>query len=421
LIVTCLVLTACTGEPPEGSQPDPQVTTTGGGTGSPPGDDVTTTTGGSVPVANFTAMRSSSTDFVGEGDQVISSVAVGGPGLVAVGWDTETRAAAVWTSTDGLAWSRVPHDEAIFGGNGSQWMFDVTAGGPGFVAVGASARLLSRTAVVWTSTDGISWTRVSDDQAFAGEEDYAEMRAVTTDGSTFVAVGMVGVQSPDAAVWTSPDGVAWTRVSDANGDLGGTLRQEMDAVTAGGPGFVAVGREFDIDSFEEDAAVWTSIDGAAWTRVVSDALSSEGDQRMYGVTAGGPGLVAVGLDWWVEIPPDAAVWVSPDGANWERVPHSEVFAGPSYQQMMAVTAGDHGVVAVGLSVHVPGEGSEATVWVSSDGVNWSLVPHDDASLGGESDQEMHYVVQFGDQLVAVGLSGPASDLDAAAWVLEGVD
>ena len=392
----------------------------GVGAGSTSSDDVTTTSGASVPLANFSAMRASSPDFVGEGDQVISSVAVGGPGLVAVGWDTETRAAAVWTSSDGLTWSRVPHDEATFGGDGSQWMFDVTTGGPGFVAVGASSRLLSRRAVVWTSSDGLSWSRVEASAELEGKDDYAEMRAVTSGGSGLVAVGMVGAaEDPDAAVWTSPDGRSWTRVDDSN--LGGPLRQEMDAVTAGGPGFVAVGREFDLDARAGDAAVWTSTDGAAWTRVVSDALRLDGDQRMYGVTAGGPGLVAVGLDWWVEIPPDAAVWVSADGSTWEKVPHSDVFAGPSDQQMLAVTTGGPGVVAVGLSVHVPGEGSEATVWTSSDGFNWSLVPHDDASLGGESDQEMHAVVQFGDQLVVVGLSGPASDKDAAAWVLEGTD
>jgi hypothetical protein len=34
-------------------------------------------------------------------------------------------------------WSPVPHDEEVFGGLGDQWMSDVTAGGPGLVAVGS--------------------------------------------------------------------------------------------------------------------------------------------------------------------------------------------------------------------------------------------------------------------------------------------
>ena len=41
--------------------------------------------------------------------------------------------AAVWTSVDGMSWSRVAHDEAVFGGvGGDQRMHSVTAGGSGF-------------------------------------------------------------------------------------------------------------------------------------------------------------------------------------------------------------------------------------------------------------------------------------------------
>jgi len=54
------------------------------------------------------------------------SVTVGGPGLVAVGFDrtpdNDEGDAAVWTSPDGLTWSRVDHDEAVFGGGSRQMM-----------------------------------------------------------------------------------------------------------------------------------------------------------------------------------------------------------------------------------------------------------------------------------------------------------
>jgi hypothetical protein len=77
----------------------------------------------------------------------MASVIAGGPGLVAVGherlgdWDT-----AVWTSADGITWSRVPHDEAVFGGEGDQRMASVIAGGPGLVVVGSDE---SRDTAVW--------------------------------------------------------------------------------------------------------------------------------------------------------------------------------------------------------------------------------------------------------------------------------
>jgi len=80
-------------------------------------------------------------------------------------------------------------------------------------------------------------------------------------------------------------------------------------VTAGEPGLVAVGSD---GSFvDADAAVWASFDGITWSRVAEDeaALGGAGDQLMESVTAGGPGLVAVGSDGpFGDL--DAAVWVA---------------------------------------------------------------------------------------------------------------
>ena len=59
-------------------------------------------------------------------------MSAGGPGVVAVGSDGqgEDVVAAVWTSPDGITWSRVPLDEAVFGGTADQVTLGVTAGGP---------------------------------------------------------------------------------------------------------------------------------------------------------------------------------------------------------------------------------------------------------------------------------------------------
>jgi hypothetical protein len=66
-----------------------------------------------------------------------------GPGLVAVGQDW-SRAygyrAAVWTSVDGITWSRIPHDENVFGGGGEYSMRSVTVWGPDLVASGQNGR-----------------------------------------------------------------------------------------------------------------------------------------------------------------------------------------------------------------------------------------------------------------------------------------
>ena len=111
--------------------------------------------------------------FGGTGDQLMKSVTLGGPGVVAVGYvslnddddENDDDFAAVWISVDGITWSRVLHDESVFGGDGFQRISSVTAGGPGLVAVGYEGAFNGDAdAVVWTSVDGITWSRVPHDE-----------------------------------------------------------------------------------------------------------------------------------------------------------------------------------------------------------------------------------------------------------------
>jgi hypothetical protein len=80
----------------------------------------------------------------------MTSVTAAAGGLVAVGFDGvndhsrdgngDELDAAVWTSIDGIAWSRVPHDLEAFGAGPKAVleMSSAIAGGPGLVAVGAN-------------------------------------------------------------------------------------------------------------------------------------------------------------------------------------------------------------------------------------------------------------------------------------------
>lgn len=141
------------------------------------------------------------------GSAEMRSVTVGGPGLVAVG---EAFGAidspAVWTSVDGIAWSRVPHDDAVFGNAG---MSSVTVGGPGLVAVGFDGHPhgLDDNAAVWTSVDGIVWSRVPHDEAVFGAQPPVEMRSIVAGGPGLVAVGARGItntsNTSDVALWVA--------------------------------------------------------------------------------------------------------------------------------------------------------------------------------------------------------------------------
>ena len=306
--------------------------------------------------------------FGGPGVQEIADVTVGGPGLVAVGRGasvvgSDTYAtAAVWTSAAGFNWSRVPHDDAVFWGATGQRdqilrMSAVTAGGPGLVAVGASGGasdyneitggwIERGVGVVWTSVDGITWSRVPYDPSVFGQWDdqsggmSASMVDVTAGGPGFVAVGDVyrGGRLGYGAVWTSVDGVNWTlaedRIEGAN----------ISGVTVGGPGLVAVGAAMETPPVSPDlasimmAAVWTSADGTTWSRVPSqpEVLGGPGNQEMYAVHPGGPGLVAIGH---ADDGSAAAAWTSADGITWSRIaPDSVLGAGSKLDVLLRVHA-----------------------------------------------------------------------------------
>jgi hypothetical protein len=356
----------------------------------------------------------------GVGEVAMMAVTVGGPGLVAVGWDGHfwggepAGMAAVWTAPDGVDWTRVAHDDAVFGVPDSTVMTAVTAGGPGVVAVGYQVDLSTddRDAVVWASPDGLSWVRVPQDEAVFGGPSHQSMTGVAAGGPGLVAVGYDIISTGswpggdwDAAVWVSSDGSAWSRVDGTV--FGRPGRQVMTAVTAGGPGLVAVG--YDNSSGDWRPAVWTSPDGMAWTRAADDD-ETLGGGMMLAVAAGGPGLVAVGHGGATEgDDPDAVVWVSADGLVWARVSHDEsVFGGPGLQVMQAVVAGGPGLVAVGADDYGSGRDSDAAVWLSVDGHVWSRVPRHEAVSGGLGVQKMLGVVSGGPGLVAVGEDNASS-------------
>src|SRR6185369_8152945 len=109
----------------------------------------------------------------------------------------------------------------------------------------------------WRSVDGSTWLPVADDPvAFAN----AEVRAITTFNGGLVAVGVVGtVQDHTGAVaWTSPDGLAWTRIDAPAFDDG----IAVSVAPAPFGGLVAVGSTVD----RKVAVAWISPDGKTWTR-----------------------------------------------------------------------------------------------------------------------------------------------------------
>jgi hypothetical protein len=231
-------------------------------------------------------------------------VVAGGPGLVAVGDDLQRDGVGVWVSKDGLSWSRVPVDESVFAGATVE---NVVAGGPGLVAVGHTGTEEDYhegppdedwDAAVWVSPDGTSWSRVPHDESLFGGQGRVAMYDITVGGPGLVAVGG---GDRGAVVWTSDDGLVWVRVThdesifgpdeppvdfgvdpvtldDLLDDAGGWGIPMMLSVAAGAHDLVAIG-----------GPIWASNDGITWTRFTN------GD----GLFAGGHRLIAVGSGYFL--------------------------------------------------------------------------------------------------------------------------
>jgi hypothetical protein len=164
----------------------------------------------------------------------IEAVTAGGPGFVAVGSEVigDQAVAAVWTSTDGLSWLRVPTiPDFDLGGPGRfndgrahGAMVDVAVGGPGLVAVGSACAPSggSCRAAAWTSSDGTTWSRVADSPRFAGS-----MYAVAPWRGGVIAVGDDG-SGRRARAWSSVDGTTWQVAAPIEGLEGGMTAVATD-------------------------------------------------------------------------------------------------------------------------------------------------------------------------------------------------
>jgi hypothetical protein len=296
------------------------------------------------------------------GSASISDVISTGPGLVAVGTISVAGhdSVALWSSPDGLAWTRSPPDPVFLdstagrlaqagnqlvldafscvpggtycstskpfvsvaggpwrvgAGINSDWSYEaVVAGGPGFVAAGTAQDVLDRpTGVVATSADGLNWSEASP-AGMAG----ATIGGLAAGPSGLVAVGQMGAKP---AVWTSPDGLTWTRVGPGNAATGGTV---TDVAWAGGH-WVAVG------NIGGQATAWTSNDGTTWQPRPSGS-GLEGT-TIHRIVAVGTGFIALGES----TPGNGAAWQSADGTSWTQLDTGDMFNNGGVSSVGAVS------------------------------------------------------------------------------------
>jgi len=290
-----------------------------------------------------------------------------GSQFVAVGTGTSNQ---VLTSPDGIVWTSRAVAGAYLNLRSVAWNGSVFAATDGLAAV-------------YTSANGVTWTRV-----------YIGTRtpySIASDGNQFVVVG-------SSVIYTSPDGTAWS-VAEQGGNLG-----QIFGISWDGNQFLASGSNRVFTS--PDAVTWTQQNIDTRTQVLSTII---GNGSIF-VTAGGGGIILDSVDtvaWTLQSSGDFnhindviwsgsqfvtaggfAILTSPDGANW--TPQDQgTSPSPNSAFLHAIAWNGSLFVTVGAT---------GTIITSPDGVTWT--PRTSGTT-----ETLLSVAADGSQFVAVGWAG----------------
>jgi len=203
---------------------------------------------------------------------------------------------------------------------------------------------------IWSSTDGISWTKVVDSTAFSRRRSHA---SVVFNNEMWVIGGKDADRFQDD-VWHSSDGINWLLATDSAGFSG---RMDHAAVVFENKIWVIGG----YDGVSEKNDVWQSDDGITWTKVTENASFSA--RSGLTVDVFNNELVVIGGVGPANYYND--VWSSNDGITWKVVSANGGFPG-IYEH--TATVFQNQIWIVGGEKATGGYSNE--VWSSSDGKNW---------------------------------------------------
>ena len=352
----------------------------------------------------------------------VTGLAVAAGRQVAVG--SANGFPAIWSAAGRGRRSQVT-PAALTSLSGLGTLTSVTHGHAGWVAVGGVTAAAPAQPVVVTSPDGTTWQPVTPGSVFNGTG--ITVRQAAAGPSGYVVVGTQDIPAHRvtvtrtvrhhkrkvsrtvaarsyAAAWFSTGLTGWTR---ATGQLSGTSgHPQLAAVTAGGPGYVAVGSD------GGSPAVWTSSTGQQWTETQVAGPSGASSAALLNVAAHGKVLVATGTQTAASGATAPFTLVSTDGGTqWHQVSLPRP-AHTSASALTAVTAlaaaGRAGFTAVG-TLGPPG-GQRVVFWTSADGRSWRAHEPSGTGLDSPGSQALTALAVSGSQLAGVGyLATPAGE------------
>lgn len=279
----------------------------------------------------------------------------------------------------------------------------------GYVGVGiedfsvARERLLggdnSPNAMVWTSEDGQAWTRQAAAPSGVDINEAAEILALLESGDPeALAESAISLAAEEPWLSAHPAGGPGTRA--------------LRSVAALGDGFIAAGSAFRDGEIVPIVAV--SEDGTS-IHAEDAGLRGEGTRRFHDVCVADDQAIAVGVVGQDNNAAAAVQFRDRDGEWHDAIATDDSFAGGGARQALACAASDEGFIVVGSDGS--SDDLNAKVWLSEDGLEWEELAAD--VLGGNGDQQATAVtaVPQGGWLIAGTDTGPSSDGGVALWRL----
>ncbi|MDH5388608.1 MAG: hypothetical protein OEY06_09170 [Gammaproteobacteria bacterium] len=281
-----------------------------------------------------------------------------------IGGDDGTKTNDVWSSSDGIDWTKETANAAFSERKNHQVVSFNNGSGNKLWLIGGDDG--EKRNDVWSSGDGINWIQLTSSAEFSAREDHQVV--IFNDGSgdkLWLVGGNDGSKTND--VWSSSDGINWTQKTASAAFSARKDYQVVNFNDGSGDKLWLIGG-FD-DAFKND--VWSSSDGINWIQLTSSAeFSARKNHQVVSFNDGG------GDKLWLIGGSDGTykndVWSSSNGINWLQQSASTAFSARLSHQVVNFNDGSGNKLWLigGDDVSLKND-----VWSSSNGVDWRYGTH----------------------------------------------